>query len=124
MRMTDFMKGRSRGTLAPTNFRPKAEACDITPLLPRWLIGPLREGLSAFDKKVKGYVCDEANLLAVESRTSSPVRITRNESGESVSTPGLYPAGEGAGYAGGIVSAAVDGLKAAQAVIARHGGGR
>lgn len=84
---------------------------------PAWLAEPLAEGFHGFGRKMKGYVTEDANLLAIESRTSSPVRINRDESMQSLSAAGLYPVGEGAGYAGGIVSAAVDGLKAAEAII-------
>jgi uncharacterized protein len=121
MRLTDFLAGRASGTLAPTRFRPAAEPADLHAILPEWLTRPLAEGLQGFDRRMRGYVTDEANLLAVESRTSSPVRIPRGEDMQSVGLGRLYPVGEGAGYAGGIVSAAVDGLKAAEAIIARRG---
>jgi uncharacterized FAD-dependent dehydrogenase len=121
MRLTDFLAGKPSGTLAPTRFRPAAEPADLRAFLPAWLTRPLAEGLKGFERKMRGYVTDEANLLAVESRTSSPVRIPRNEAMQSVGLARLYPVGEGAGYAGGIVSAAVDGLKAAEAIIARRG---
>jgi len=120
MRLTDFLAGKPSGTLAPTRFRPAAEPADLHAILPAWLTRPLAEGLKGFGQKMRGYVTDEANLLAVESRTSSPVRIPRNEAMQSVGFARLYPVGEGAGYAGGIVSAAVDGLKAAEAIIARR----
>jgi len=86
-------------------------------LFPKWLAEPLREGLLAFDRKMKGYVSEHANLLAVESRTSSPIRMTRNQDMQSISLNNLYPIGEGAGYAGGIASAAVDGLKVAAQLL-------
>ena len=117
MRVTDFVDKRSRGTLAPTHFRPAAEPKDLWEFLPRWVLEPLSLGFQTFNRKIKGYVSSEANLLAVESRTSSPVRICRKEDMQSTSTLGLYPVGEGAGYAGGIVSAAVDGLKAVESML-------
>lgn len=117
MRISEFLSGKSSGTLAPTNFRPKAEPADLRPLIPAWLLAPLREGIFRFGRKIRGYVSSEANLMAIESRTSSPVRILRDKNGMSVKAQGLYPAGEGAGYAGGIVSAAVDGLKAAESIL-------
>jgi uncharacterized protein len=120
MRLTDFLAGKSSGGLAPTRFRPAVEPADLHAILPAWLTRPLAEGLQGFDQKMRGYVTREANLLAVESRTSSPVRIPRGEDMQSVGLSRLYPVGEGAGYAGGIVSAAVDGLKAAEAIIARR----
>ena len=121
MRLTDFLTGKPSGSLAPTRFRPGAEPADLHAILPQWLSRPLVAGLKGFDQKMRGYVTDEANLLAVESRTSSPVRIPRGEDMQSAGLSRLYPVGEGAGYAGGIVSAAVDGLRAAEAIIARRG---
>ena len=82
----------------------------------------LAEALRFFDRKMRGFVSEEAVLIAPESRTSSPVRVERNEACESTSLPGLFPAGEGAGFAGGIVSAALDGLRVARAVRARLAG--
>lgn len=120
MRLTDFVNRKATGNLAPTRFKPEAIATDLWQLLPHWVANPLAEGLLGFDRKMRGFVTDEANLLATESRTSSPIRIERNESMQSVNVAGLYPVGEGAGYAGGIVSAAVDGMKAAAAIIEQH----
>lgn len=117
MRLTDFIRARASGTLAPTRFKPLAVAADLHEIFPRWLSAPLAEGLQAFGRKMRGYVSEEANLLGSETRTSSPVRLPRNANMQSVSLAGLYPVGEGAGYAGGIVSAAVDGLKAAEAIL-------
>ena len=122
MRIDDFVAGKASGRLAPTNFRPGAEACDLRGILPEWVGEPLQEGLRAFARRVRGYTSAEGNLFAVESRTSAPIRITRGDDGAALGVKGLYPAGEGAGYAGGIVSAAVDGLRAAEAIIASiHG---
>jgi len=117
MRISDFVQGKATGKLAQTRFKPNVEAADLHNLFPAWLSEPLREGLIAFDRKMKGYVSDDANLLAVESRTSSPIRMTRDERMQSVSLSNLYPIGEGAGYAGGIASAAVDGLKVAAKIL-------
>ncbi len=117
MRISDYVQKRASGTLATTRFKPGVEAADLWELFPDWLASPLAEGLSAFDRKMRGYVTDQANILAVESRTSSPIRLLRGEDMQAVNLSGLYPAGEGAGYAGGIVSAAVDGLKAAEKII-------
>ena len=121
MRISDYVAKKATGTLAPTRFKPGAEAADLWQMIPDWLAKPLAEGLTAFDRKMKGYVSNDANILAMESRTSSPIRITRGEDMQSVNLKGLYPAGEGAGYAGGIVSAAVDGLKAAEKIIRGRG---
>jgi uncharacterized FAD-dependent dehydrogenase len=87
--------------------------------LPEFISNRLRQGFKEFDKKMRGFLTDEAQVLASETRTSSPVRIVRDETKMcSVSIPNLYPCGEGAGYAGGIVSSAMDGEKAAEAVAA------
>lgn len=117
MKITDFISNKPSGTLANSRFKPAVEAADIRDILPQWLSDPLSQGIQAFDRKMNGFISEHANMLAVESRTSSPVRITRDKSMQSVSISGLYPVGEGAGYAGGIVSAAVDGLKAASMII-------
>ena len=84
--------------------------------LPRYAIDAIREALPAFDRQIRGFAMDDALLTGVETRTSSPVRITRGDDGQSLNTRGLFPAGEGAGYAGGILSAGVDGIKTAEAV--------
>jgi len=119
MRISDYVARKPTGTLAMTRFKPGVEAADLWEIIPKWLAEPLAEGLTAFDRKMKGFVTVDANILAMESRTSSPIRITRSEEMQSVNLKGLYPAGEGAGYAGGIVSAAVDGLKAAAAILGK-----
>jgi hypothetical protein len=84
--------------------------------LPGYAIDAIREALPAFDKKIKGFAMHDAVLTGVETRTSSPIRIKRTARFQSINTRGLYPAGEGAGYAGGILSAGVDGIKVAEAV--------
>ncbi|RMH60786.1 MAG: FAD-dependent oxidoreductase [Zetaproteobacteria bacterium] len=121
MRISDFVARRASGTLAPTRFKPNAVPTDLHALMPAWLSQPLVAGVRAFDRKMRGFITEEANLLAMETRTSAPVRLPRDETTmQSVSLARLYPIGEGAGYAGGIVSAAVDGLKAAARIIDRH----
>ncbi|MDQ6991628.1 MAG: FAD-dependent oxidoreductase [Mariprofundaceae bacterium] len=117
MRIIDFVQGNATGLLAKTRFKPNAEAANLHELFPTWLSKPLCEGFRAFDQKMRGYITADANILAVESRTSSPVRFLREKNMQATRLSGLYPIGEGAGYAGGIVSAAVDGLKAAAKVI-------
>jgi uncharacterized FAD-dependent dehydrogenase len=117
MKIRDFIKRKASGQLAPTNFRPHAEAHDLWEILPRWIAEPLAEGLKSFGNKVSAFRNDQGNMLAVESRTSSPVRIPRNEAFQSIDMKGVYPVGEGAGYAGGIVSAAVDGMRAAELIV-------
>jgi len=118
MRLTDFVNRKASGTLANCRFKPAAIPADLWELLPHWIASPLAEGIKGFERRMRGYVSDDANLLASETRTSSPVRISRDDSMQSVSLKGLYPVGEGAGYAGGIVSAAVDGIKAAEKILA------
>ena len=86
-------------------------------ILPPFVTDSLREAIPMIDRRLHGFNHPDAILTAVESRSSSPIRITRDESMQSVSLRGLYPCGEGAGYAGGIVSAAVDGIKVAEKII-------
>ncbi len=90
---------------------------DLHTLFPKRITDMLKAGLWQFDKKIKGFACDDAILTAPETRTSAPVRILRGEAFESLSHAGLYPAGEGAGYAGGIMSAAIDGIRVAEAIL-------
>jgi len=113
----DFMCGKVSNSLSKTSYLPGIHAAPLHELLPSFITLALRDGLNAFGSKHKGFDSSEAKLLAVESRTSSPVRIPRN--GETLMHPevaGLFPCGEGAGYAGGIVSAAMDGVAVARAV--------
>jgi uncharacterized FAD-dependent dehydrogenase len=93
--------------------------CDLAECLPAFAVRTLREAIVEMDKKLHGFAMRDAVMTAVESRSSSPLRIVRDEQLQSVSVRGLYPAGEGAGYAGGIISAAVDGLKIAEAICYR-----
>ena len=103
------------GTVQPS-YTPGVKLGDLSTALPDYAIDAIREALPAFDKKIKGFAMADAVLTGVETRTSSPIRIKRNERFQSINTKGLYPAGEGAGYAGGILSAGVDGIKVAEAV--------
>ncbi len=119
----DFLAGRASSSLdaAPwATYLPGLEAADLYHCLPHYVTSMLEEAINAFDKKLKGFALPEAVLTGVETRTSAPVRILRNDRKESVGIDGLYPAGEGAGYAGGIVSAAVDGIRVAEAVISKY----
>jgi uncharacterized FAD-dependent dehydrogenase len=114
----DFIKGKASvefGSVQPS-YKPGVRLTDLAPSLPQYAIDAIREALPAFDRKIKGYSMNDAILTGVETRTSSPVRIRRNETFQSLNTLGLFPAGEGAGYAGGILSAAVDGIRVAEAV--------
>jgi uncharacterized FAD-dependent dehydrogenase len=98
------------------SYTPGVRWTDLPGCLPDYVIATLREALPAFDRQIRGFAMDDAVLTGVETRTSSPIRLTRGEDYQSLNTRGLYPAGEGAGYAGGILSAAVDGIKVAEAV--------
>ncbi len=117
--MGDFVKGRPSkefGSVTPS-FRPAVHLTDLATSLPDYAIVAMREAFVAFDKQIKGYYKEDAVLTGVETRTSSPIRIRRNNDDlQSLNTRGLFPAGEGAGYAGGIMSAAVDGIRVAEAV--------
>lgn len=115
----DFLAGRKsgeHGSVEPS-YKPGVKYCDLSETLPSYAIEAIREALPAFERKIKGFSMNEATLTAVETRTSSPINITRDKvSLESINTQGLYPAGEGAGYAGGILSAGIDGIKVAEAM--------
>lgn len=109
--------GTKEQLLCDPSYRPGVNEADLKIVLPEPIITSIQEGISAFGHKIKGFDHPGAILTGVETRTSSPVRILRNEAGESISTKGLYPTGEGAGYAGGIVSAAMDGIKQAENIM-------
>ena len=117
-RVGDFLAGRpseALGAVIPS-YRPGVRLTDLAACLPDYAIAAIREALPVFGRKIPGYDAADVMLTGVETRTSSPVRITRGADFQSLNTAGLYPAGEGAGYAGGILSAAVDGIKVAEAV--------
>jgi hypothetical protein len=114
----DLLAGRSStafGAVIPS-YRPGVHLTDLSTCLPGFVIDALREALPVFGRQIPRYDDPDAVMTGVETRTSSPIRIARGPDFQSLNTPGLYPAGEGAGYAGGILSAAVDGIKAAEAV--------
>ena len=119
----DFLGG-ARGSepsrILPTYAGGRVRTADMRDVLPAFVCDTLASGLASFDKKLRGYAAPDAVLTGVESRTSSPVRILRGADGTAPTHPRLYPVGEGAGYAGGITSAALDGLRAALAVMARY----
>jgi len=121
MSVHDFLKGRATGQLPRTSFRPFAVPADLGTCLPDFVLAQLREALPDFDKKIRGFGSREAILLAIESRTSSPIQLLRGEDGQSASHAGLYPCGEGAGFAGGITSAAVDGIRVAEWIAQKAG---
>jgi uncharacterized FAD-dependent dehydrogenase len=114
----DFIKGiksTQLGAVEPS-YQPGVHLTDLAPSLPGYAIEAIREALPAFERQIKGFSMYDAVLTGVETRTSSPLRITRGQDLQSLNVQGLYPAGEGAGYAGGILSAGVDGIRVAEAV--------
>ena len=114
----DFIANRPStvlGTVIPS-YMPGVHLGDLSLSLPEYAITAIREALPAFDKQIAGFAMPDAVLTGVETRTSSPIRIKRNDDGQSLNTAGLFPAGEGAGYAGGILTAGIDGIRTAEAV--------
>ena len=121
-RVGDFLnnkKSTAFGEVLPS-YKPGTEFCKMDDCLPDYICNSMREALPLLNNRLKGFADNDALLTGVETRSSSPIRILRNEELESVKIKGLYPCGEGAGYAGGIVSAAVDGIKCAEKIIAKH----
>jgi uncharacterized FAD-dependent dehydrogenase len=119
-RLVDFLARRPSTSLPATSYHPGVMAVALDEVLPPFVVASLRDGLAAIAARLRGFLHEEAMLVAAETRTSAPVRIVRDPATlESPSLAGLYPAGEGAGYAGGIVSAAIDGTRIAQAILAR-----
>jgi len=116
-RLTDFVEGKLSTNLNPTSYQPGLKSAPLHSLLPKSIGGRLRKGFAAFGQKMNGYYTDQANIVGVESRTSSPVNIPRKENLEHPEVAGLFPCGEGGGYAGGIVSAAMDGERCAEAAV-------
>ena len=122
-RLQDFLAGRPSTELGAigASYQPGVSPSDLRRLLPMPMVAALQEALPLFARRIKGYDHPDALLTAVETRTSSPLRIPRDDHLESTNTLGLTPAGEGAGYAGGILSAAIDGIRAAEALSLRLG---
>ena len=114
-RLTDFVEGRISKDLNPTSYQPGLNSAPLHTLLPSLIGNRLRTGFKAFGQKMHGFYTNEANVIGVESRTSSPVKIPRTEQLQHPEIEGLYPCGEGGGYAGGIISAAMDGERCAEA---------
>jgi len=115
----DFLAGHASSTLGSVepSYKPGVRLGDLSTALPDYAVTAMREAIPAFDKQIRGFAMADAVLTGVETRTSSPIRIRRqDDSLQSINTRGLYPAGEGAGYAGGIMSAAIDGIRVAEAV--------
>ena len=118
-RLVDFVDGKLSSDLNDCSYQPGLKSAPLHSLLPKIIGGRLRKGFAAFGQKMHGYYTNEANIIGVESRTSSPVNIPRKENLEHTEIEGLFPCGEGGGYAGGIVSAAMDGERCAEAAIAK-----
>jgi uncharacterized FAD-dependent dehydrogenase len=117
-RLSDFIIGKESSSLPETSYHPGLTAAEMRAVLPEFIVDALRQAFNRFDKKMPGYVTNDAQIVGVESRTSSPVRIPRDK--VTLAHPqivNLFPCGEGAGYAGGIVSAAMDGERSAEAVV-------
>ena len=118
-RLVDFVDGKLSPELNETSYQPGLNSAPLHSLLPKIIGSRLRKGFAAFGSKMHGYYTNEANIVGVESRTSSPVNIPRKENLEHPEIEGLFPCGEGGGYAGGIVSAAMDGERCAEAAISK-----
>ena len=119
-RVTDFLAGKTSASLAKTSYFPGLTSAPLHEIMPDFISSRMQTGLRKFGKGMKGYITEEAGLLGFETRTSSPLRIPRNEDDlQHPEIEGLYPCGEGAGYAGGIISAALDGMKCAESAAAR-----
>ena len=115
-RVTDFLAGKDSSDLPKTSYFPGIIPSRIDKILPEWITSRLRRGLDIFGKQMRGYITEECNLIGFETRTSSPIRIPRDKwTFQHPEISGLYPCGEGAGFAGGIVSAALDGMRCAEA---------
>lgn len=120
-RMVDFVRRKLSTSLLPTSYQPGLQSVEMDTVLPPFIAERLRQAFVAFDRKMKGYYTNDAQIIGVESRTSSPVRIPRDKQTlEHPNVKRLYPCGEGAGYAGGIVSAAMDGERCAEQLIAKY----
>jgi hypothetical protein len=117
-RLMDFLNNKTSSTLLETSYQPGLHSCDMREVIPEFISESLKQGFKEFGKKMKGYLTNEAQIIGVESRTSSPVRIPRDKNSlQHPKMSGLFPCGEGAGYAGGIVSAAMDGERCAEAAF-------
>ncbi|MEK6535031.1 MAG: FAD-dependent protein [Thermodesulfobacteriota bacterium] len=116
-RLTDFLSGKNHSPIGRCSFLPGVKGADLREVLPPFVVEGLKRGFAEFERKMPGFITGEAILIGVETRTSSPVRITRGEDGQGVNLTGLYPCGEGAGYAGGIISSALDGIRAAERLV-------
>jgi hypothetical protein len=117
-KLIDFLEKKTANSIGQTSFRPGVKASSLQGTIPDFVADALRSGIYGFNRKMPGFITEDAHLIGVETRTSSPVRICRKSDGQSETVAGIYPCGEGSGYAGGIISSALDGIKAAQHLIA------
>jgi uncharacterized protein len=121
-RLVDFVENRWSTALNETSYQPGLKSIPMQEVLPDFMASPLRDGFHDFGKRMRGYLSNDAQLIGIESRTSSPVRIPRDrDSLEHPHVIRLYPCGEGAGYAGGIMSAAMDGERCAEQLVKKYG---
>ncbi len=116
-RITSFLQNSIDSSLPVCTYKPKIIASNFNAILPDFIREPLQRAIMHFGSRMKDFTTQEGILVGVETRTSSPIRIVRDESFQSINCKGLFPVGEGAGYAGGIVSSAVDGIRAAQKIL-------
>ena len=123
-RLTDFMAAKTSSQLGQTSYRRGICPADLETLYPAAVNDALRRAIVSFDEKMRGFVTDDAVLIGVETRTSSPVRVPRGEDMQAIGARGLYPAGEGVGYGGGIISSAVDGMRSAESLLEAVGAER
>jgi len=120
-RVTDFLRDKRSAALPPVTYRPGVVPADLMGLLPDFVTQGLKRALYAWGRRISGFLSDEAVLIGIETRTSSPVRMLRGGDYASISVKGLYPVGEGAGYAGGIVSSALDGVQCIRSILQSKG---
>lgn len=123
-RVDDFVAGKVSSSLGATSYRRGLWPSDLNTLYPKAVVEALRRAIRRFDKQMRGFNTHDATLIGVETRTSSPIRVVRGSDLQALGAQGLYPAGEGMGYGGGIVSAAVDGMRAAEALLEKYGAER
>jgi hypothetical protein len=119
-KMYDFVKGKTSTELNKSSYHRGLVSADFNQILPNFIASALQKAFYEFNKKMRGFLTNDAMLIGLESRTSSPVRIPRNENHQHPDLQNLYPCGEGAGYAGGITSSAMDGVAAIQAILSKN----
>jgi hypothetical protein len=120
-RLSDFVAGRASTDVGATSYRRGLRVADVAALYPTALLEALRLGITSFEQKMRGFISDEATVIGVETRTASPVRLARHDNLQAVGLAGLYPCGEGLGWGGGITSAALDGMRVAEALLTSLG---